>query len=139
MDLEPSIAALAEALLADERVSAAFLFGSAAKGVARPSSDLDVALVARSARAAGEIDAQYLGLVGRLTLAAGREVHLVLLDRAEPVLGRQAFLHGRVLFDRDPSRTVDVLERILVEYFDGEFHRRMRAEGIEQRRAARRG
>lgn len=61
-------------------------------------------------------------------------MHLVLLDRVEPVLGRQAFLHGRVLFDRDPPRTADVLKRTLVEYFDGEFHRRMRAEGIEQRR-----
>ena len=139
MDLEPSIAALTKTLLADERVSAAVLFGSAAKGVARPSSDLDVALAARSAGAAAELDEQYLELVGRLTLAAQRDVHLVLLDRVEPVLGRQAFLHGRVLFDRDPSRTADVLERILVEYFDGEFHRRMRAGGLEQRRAARRG
>ena len=139
MNLEVSIAAVTDALLADERVSAAILFGSAAKGVARASSDLDLALVARSARDAAGIDAQYLDLVGRLTRAAGRDVHLVLLDSAEPVLGRQAFLHGRVLFDRDPSRTADVLERILVEYFDGEFHRRMRAEGIEQRRAARRG
>ena len=139
MDIEVSIAAVRDALLADERVSAAILFGSAAKGVARASSDLDLALVARSARDAAGIDAQYLDLVGRLTRAAGREVHLVLLDSAEPVLGRQAFLGARVLFDREPSRTADVLERILVEYFDGEYHRRMRAEALERRRESRRG
>jgi len=139
MSLEASIAAVRDALLADERVSAAILFGSAAKGVARASSDLDVALIARSAQKAAEIDAQYLDLVGRLTSAAGRDVHLVLLDHAEPVLGRQAFLGARVLFDRDPSRTADVLERILVEYFDGEYHRRMRTEALERRREARRG
>ena len=102
-------------------------------------SDLDVALIARSAQQAAELDAQYLDLVGRLTRAAGRDVHLVLLDFAEPVLGRQAFLGARVLFDREPSRTADVLERILVEYFDGEYHRRMRAEALEQRRESRRG
>ncbi|MEX2241367.1 MAG: nucleotidyltransferase domain-containing protein [Burkholderiales bacterium] len=139
MNLEVSIAAVRDALLADERVSAAILFGSAAKGVARASSDLDLALVARSAQDAAAIDAQYLDLVGRLTRAAGRDVHLVLLDSAEPVLGRQAFLGARVLFDRAPSRTADVLERILVEYFDGEYHRRMRAEALERRRESRRG
>lgn len=139
MNLEVSIAAVTDALLADERVSAAILFGSAAKGVARASSDLDLALVARSARDAAGIDAQYLDLVGRLTHAAGREVHLVLLDSAEPVLGRQAFLGARVLFDREPSRTADVLERILIEYFDGEYHRRMRAEALDRRRESRRG
>lgn len=139
MNLEVSIAAVRDALLADERVSAAILFGSAAKGVARAASDLDLALVARSARDAAGIDAQYLDLVGRLTRAAGRDVHLVLLDFAEPVLGRQAFLGARVLFDREPSRTADILERILVAYFDGEFHRRMRAEALERRRESRRG
>ena len=139
MNLEDSVAAVRDALLADERVSAAILFGSAAKGVARASSDLDVALVARSARDAAGIDAQYLDLVGRLTRAAGRDVQLVLLDIAEPVLGRQAFLGARVLFDREPSRTAEVLERILLEYFDGEYHRRMRAEALEQRRESRRG
>jgi predicted nucleotidyltransferase len=139
MDLEPSIAAVRDTLAADERVSSAILFGYAAKGVARASSDLDVAVVARSASAAAEIDAQYLDLLGRLTRAAGRDVHLVLLDFSEPVLGRQAFLGARVLFDRDPSRTADVLERILLEYFDGEYHRRMRAEALERRRESRRG
>jgi len=139
MNLEVSIAAVRDALLADERVSAAILFGSAAKGVARAASDLDLALVARSARDAAGIDAQYLDLAGRLTRAAGRDVHLVLLDFAEPVLGRQAFLGARVLFDREPSRTADLLERILVAYFDGEYHRRMRAEALDRRRESRRG
>jgi predicted nucleotidyltransferase len=139
MNLEVSIAAVRDALLADERVSAAILFGSAAKGVARATSDLDLALVARSARDAAGIDAQYLDLVGRLTRAAGRDVHLVLLDFSEPVLGRQVFLGARVLFDREPSRTADVQERILVEYFDGEYHRRMRAEALDRRRESRRG
>ena len=139
MNLEVSIAAVTDALLADERVSAAILFGSAAKGVARAASDLDLALVARSAQDAAGIDAQYLDLVGRLTRTAGRDVHLVLLDSAEPVLGRQAFLGARVLFDREPSRTADLLERILVAYFDGEYHRRMRAEALDRRRESRRG
>jgi len=49
METEASIAALRDALRADERVATAILFGSAAKGMARRASDLDVALIARSA------------------------------------------------------------------------------------------
>ena len=139
MEIEASIAALRDALLADRRVATAILFGSAAKGMARRSSDLDVALIARSAADAGSLEASQLELAGRLSAAADRDVQLVLLDRVDPVLGRQAFLHSRTLFDRDPARTADVLERILTEYFDGEYHRRMRAEALERRSAGRRG
>jgi predicted nucleotidyltransferase len=139
MDIETSIAALHQALLADERVSAAILFGSAARGQARPSSDLDVGVIARSEADALELEAGDLELAARLSIAAGRDVQLVVLDRVEPVLGRQAFHAGRTLFDRDPKKTARVLERILIEYFDGEYHRRMRAEALERRREARRG
>jgi predicted nucleotidyltransferase len=137
--METAIARVTQMLLADERISGAILFGSAAKGLARSASDLDVAVVPRTADDATGLGADYLDLIARLSLAAGRDVHLILLDRVEPVLGRQVFLHGRTLFDRDPRRTAAILERITLDYFDGEFHRRMRSEALEQRREARRG
>ena len=139
MSIDDSIAALQRALETDERVSAAILFGSAAKGVARSASDLDVALVARSAQDARALEADYLDLAARLSLAAERDVQLALLDGVDPVLGRQVFLHGRTLFDRDPRRTAGILERMTLEYFDGEYHRRLRGEALRQRREARRG
>lgn len=139
MNIDTSVAALQSALEADERVSAAILFGSAAKGLARRASDLDVALVARSAQDTMALEMDYLDLAARLSLAAQRDVHLTLLDGVEPVLGRQVFLHGRTLFDRDPRRTAGILERITLEYFDGEYHRRMRSEALRQRREARHG
>ena len=139
MDIDASIEAVRNVLFANERVSAAILFGSAAKGLARSSSDLDVAVIPRAAEDAAALEADCLDLVARLSLAAARDVHLILLDRVEPVLGRQVFLGGHTLFDRDPRRTASILERILLEYFDGEFHRRMRAEALERRAEARRG
>lgn len=139
MDIDTSIAALQRTLETDARVSAAILFGSAAKGVARRASDLDVALVARSAQDAVALEKDCLELAARLSLAARRDVHLALLDGVEPVLGRQVFLHGRTLFDRDRRRTAGLLERITLEYFDGEYHRRMRGEALRQRREARHG
>jgi predicted nucleotidyltransferase len=125
--------------VADRRIAAAILFGSAAKGHARPSSDLDVGVIASSPADAADIEACYLDLAGRLSAAAQRDVQLVVLDHAEPVLGRQAFAGGRTLFDRDSARKADVLERILIEYFDGQYHRRMRRQALERRHQARRG
>lgn len=139
MDIESSIEAVSKLLYANEHVSAARLFGSAAKGLARSSSDLDVAVVPRAAADTVVLDAEYLDLVAQLSLAAGRDVHLILLDRVEPVLGRQVFLDGRTLFDRDPRRTAAILERITQEYFDGEYHRRMRAAALDRRDAAQNG
>lgn len=139
MDIESSIEAVKELLFSDQRVSAARLFGSAAKGMARKSSDLDVAIVPCNEADAGALDAEYLDLVGRLSLAAERDVHLILLDRVEPILGRQVFLDGRTLFDRDPRKTADILERITLDYFDGEIHRRMRAAALDRRSDAQHG
>ena len=139
MDIESSIEAVRNLLFASRHVSAARLFGSAAKGLARSSSDLDVAVVPSTAADAAVLEAEYLDLVARLSLAAERDVHLIVLHRVEPVLGRQVFLNGRLLFDRNPRRTAGILERITQEYFDGEYHRRMRAAALEQRDAVRHG
>jgi predicted nucleotidyltransferase len=139
VNIEASIAAVKDLLESDARIAAAILFGSAAQGRARASSDLDIGVVARSAPEAEALEAGQLELVGRLSAAAGRDVQLVVLDRADPVLGRQAFSTGRTLFDRDSARKADVLERILTEYFDGEYHRRLRREALESRQRARRG
>ena len=139
MALENAVIALRHALEADERVSAAILFGSVAKGMARRTSDLDVALVARSRQDALVLNGEHLDLTARLSLAAQRDVHLTMLEEVGPELGRQVFLHGRTLFDRDPRRTAALLERMTLEYFDGEHHRRIRHEALRQRREARHG
>jgi len=143
MDLEQSpdadavCAALRAAFAGDERVGAALLFGSLAKGVARPGSDVDVALVASGPGAARALRAELGDLGAALSLAIGRDVHLVLLDAAHAVLGRQVFAHGRRILDRDPQRTARCLERILIAYCDGEVHRRMMGEALDARLAAR--
>ena len=72
----------------------ALVFGSVARGTPRPESDVDVALglfpgASRDAQALG-------GLAARLTAAAGREAHVVLLDEAPAPLAYRIFRDGRV-------------------------------------------
>jgi predicted nucleotidyltransferase len=131
--------ALYKQLAGDERVVAAYLFGSHAEGVARPDSDVDVALLFRP-----EVDSA-LKLDTRLTVAAElkrvchRPVDVIALDEAPPLLRFQVLKHGRLLFDRDPELRARFQARAMAEYYDARpyhaFHaralvRRIRQEGL---------
>jgi len=136
MTVEQSVDAARRVLEADERLTAALLFGSAAAGRARADSDLDIGVVCRDATARRSLAADFVRLLGRVMAAAGRDVHLLDVEEVGPTTARQVFLHGRPLFDREPRRTADVLERTLVAYADGEYHRRLLAEALDARAEA---
>lgn len=133
MTTEESIRALDELLRRDERVAAAIVFGSVAKGLERRGSDVDVALIAQSDAAAEMLRGDWMRLVGELSIAARRDVQLVILEHAGATLAFQALKHGRVLFDRNPERTADVREKVLLAWFDAEHHRRILRESIDAR------
>ena len=125
--------ALVAALETERRVAAAILFGSAARGTSRPDSDVDVAVLAAGAEAGASLARDLIDVLGTLGLAAGRDVHLVELARADPPLRRSVFAHGRVLFDRSEGRLRELEVRTLLECFDDEYLRRLIDEGHERR------
>lgn len=77
--------------------------------------------------------------MGKLSIAALRDVQVLLLQDVGPVLRRQVFLDARPLFDRCPAQTRALLERSLLEYFDGEYHRRMLDEALDDQLGVRGG
>lgn len=116
---------LLEALSTDRRLAAAVLFGSAARGSLRADSDIDIAILPVDAVARENLEADLLDTLGTLGRAARRDVHLVDLERAETALRRSIFAHGRVLFDRSGARLRELEARTIIEYFDGEYLRRL--------------
>jgi len=141
VDLDAAIAQILERF---PEISAAWLFGSEARGEARPDSDLDIALLfARRGTTALDV----YELLGRLaahleSLVPGRRIDLVLLEQQAPVFQHQMLREGRLVYDRDPRRRVDFESDAMVRYFDFEpLHRaaqRRAAVGLENWLEARR-
>ena len=100
-----------------ERIAAAWLFGSRARGDHRPSSDVDVAVLLSADPEPG-----LAGLPVELEDALQDDVPLpvqvVVLNRASPDFVHRVLRDGVLLLDRDPSRRVAFEVRRRSEYFD---------------------
>lgn len=79
-------------------VLAIYRFGSSVGGTTHRGSDIDVAILARAPLA----PARRFDLQERLAARLGRDVDLVDLAAATPVLAIQVVAHGTVLLDADP-------------------------------------
>jgi predicted nucleotidyltransferase len=87
-------------------VTAAWLFGSAARGELRADSDVDVGLLLTNPKwtavdryaLLGELAARMEGIV------SPRQVDLVLLEHQGPVFAHEALIDGVLIFDRDRER-----------------------------------
>jgi predicted nucleotidyltransferase len=73
-----------------------FLFGSSARNRLRPSSDVDIGILFKSIP---EIEAKN-ALTQELSSILKREVDLVALDHASPILRMQILKHGILVYSR---------------------------------------
>lgn len=110
--------AVLEALRAelDRRVGldALWVFGSVARGDDTTGSDVDLAALFARRPSATEL----LALRGDLAALAGREVDLVDLDSASPVIAMKAVREGRLLVDAVPRRRIAFVSGLASRYED---------------------
>lgn len=117
VDRDATIAALEARLEREPGVIAAWLFGSVARGTSRPDSDVDVAVLTGEA-ATGTVDDLRLDLTADLASAVGREVDLVILDRAPADLVHRVLRDGVSLLERDRSARIRFEVDARNRYFD---------------------
>lgn len=104
----------------DERPSdvlAAYIFGSRARGTARATSDLDVAILRARPTARG-FQGLPLDLETQLEAALGLPVQVVDLAAAPADLVHRVLRDGRLVVDRDPARRIAFEVQRRNEYFD---------------------
>lgn len=97
----------------------AYLFGSRARGTARPDSDVDVAVYVDEARAgAGPFGYEADLTTDLMTALETNAVDVVVLNRAAPLLYHRVLRDGVRLFARDLRATTTRAGRALSRYFD---------------------
>jgi predicted nucleotidyltransferase len=103
-----------------------WLFGSEAAGTARKDSDLDLAALFRRRASTLEIfDAR-----GDLGEILRRDVDLIDLDQASPILGMQVLRYGRLLVDRNPKRRYAFFSCTISMYDDLKIVRRQAEQAL---------
>ena len=122
--MEPTSERLRAVLAARAGVRLAYVFGSAARGALRPTSDVDVAVRFASRPGMDDLGA----LAGDLERAAGRPVDVVDLDCAPPLLLREIVKAGHLLFVASDDERVAFETAALARYADTAHLRRVQAE-----------
>src|SRR5690242_19400201 len=130
--IQPDVQELIAYLEAQPAVLAAVVFGSAANGRLRPESDLDLALLFADDGVPDEMAT--LELRAALEQRAGRDVDLVVLNRASTILAFQVAKKGRLILCRDPRAYQRYIVRLISEYADFKRIRRPIEEAVLKRR-----
>lgn len=111
-EVEGMLAKLKGYLLEVPNVQFAFVFGSNVKGKQRRDSDLDVAIFFN--RPPEGLD--LLHYVNRLSDVSGKEVHLVVLNNASPLLRHQVVKYGIRLIIKDEALYNRFREKTITDY-----------------------
>ena len=113
------VARLSEALEPRAEILEAYLFGSHARGQARPDSDIDVAVYIDEERAE-DGDWGYRAELATVLMAALRadDVDVVVLNRAPVLLYHRVLRDGVRLVSRDLRATTARAGQALSRYFD---------------------
>lgn len=126
--------ALADLIKSSPDVSLAYVFGSIARGEARRTSDLDLAVLFTRMPSPERI-AEMVVAVER---TAGRPVDLVVLNSASPLLAHEVVSTGRLLVCRDDGERAAFEALAMIRYLDTGHLRRIQHQYLRERADARR-
>lgn len=100
-----------------QSIVCAYLFGSTARGTARPDSDVDIAVLLRKTPPA-TLEGLGVDLAGELERAVGKPVDLIVLNRASADLVHRVLRDGILVHESDRRARVEFETRKRAEYFD---------------------
>lgn len=100
----------------EDRVLAAYLFGSHARGNQTTKSDIDVAVLL--SEVPQKMLEYYLHLVDNLSRILGDEIDLIILNTAPPLLKQQTIKHGKLIYCKDEKARIEFEARAQDEYLD---------------------
>jgi len=125
---DATLRAIGDALAPIALVQVAYLFGSRARGTARPDSDLDIAIALPRELSDAERGRTKLHVIDALTAALGalgERADIVDLDRAGSAVAFSAISAGQCVFVRDRADRVRLEARVARRYDDERPYREL--------------
>lgn len=120
------------AYLVNQRfVQVAYLFGSAAKGVMGPLSDVDIAVLLSSDPSMWHENRMKL-MEGLTWIFSVPRVDVVILNNADPALSHRVLIEGQAIFIRDETARVRAERKIIETYLDTAFLRSVQRASIKE-------
>ena len=116
-DLTARVSALFSDPGRQANLAAVYLFGSAARGSARPSSDVDLGILYQQAPPP-TLAGQPFNLAAELSAELGRTADVVVMNSAPVDLVKRILRDGVLVLERDRSARVAFEVRARNEYFD---------------------
>jgi predicted nucleotidyltransferase len=119
---EEFLEALRKIFESEENILVAYLFGSRAKDLNTPLSDIDIAiLLSEIPKSLLEF---YLYMVNKLSEVVGDNLDLIILNVAPPMLKHQVIKYGKVIYTRNERERIIFESMAECEYLD--FSRALR-------------
>jgi len=125
---------LTSILSAEADIAFAYLFGSVAKGLSGPLSDLDVAVYfdpAGNSRSRFHRRLQIMSRLGRALEC--NDVDVVPLQDASVELAFETLAYGQLIFSKDDAKKADFIFETLRRYHDDSHRRKFEWEVIRDR------
>ncbi len=121
-----------ESLEKEKGINTVVLFGSYAKSMPREQSDVDIALLYQK-----ELVPDSMILVElreRLSEKLKREVDIICLNTASPIIAMQVVKHGKILLNKNPRLYENYLVNLFTDYADLKLMRKPLEENILKRK-----
>ena len=129
MSKQLDLSRLAEVFSRYEGVTAVYLLSSVADGKTYPDSDLDLAIVPRSAA----LRRQKLNILTDLVRAGFDNVDLVLLDTNDITLKFEAVRRNRLIYAAPEFDHGSYFSKVIRQYFDFEPYLKIQREAYKKR------
>jgi len=100
----------------EKRVLVAYLFGSHAKKIQTPQSDIDIAVLL--SETPQKLLEYYLHFMNKLSEILGNNVDLIILNTSPPLLKYQVIKYGKIVYSRNEEARVAFEARAQSEYLD---------------------
>lgn len=120
--MEALIEIIKSTLLPRKEIVLAYLYGSFAKGISHPHSDVDVAILLDPDKNIYSKEYPYgysAGVLADLIKALHtNRVDLIVLNNAPPFLKFQVIRYGRLVFSRSEAKRIDFQVKTITKYND---------------------